>query len=457
MSGLSAPLRQPRSGQQLGEGRRQQDPRGHDHATPVTMRPAPDYAAEHPVVRTHPETGRGALRQHRPHVAFQGHERGGEQPCSTICSSIRPARIHLPVPLARRLARLLGQSLRAALSGQRLSRLPPLDAAHRARRRRAPLEGSAWPGCDERSHHRLTSVSTTETRRRGRHAARGAAVVIVAATLPAADRARRGGHHPPDRGRRRHRRGHDLPRLPGQGLPLQAVRRGGVRQRAARSRRSTGSASIPPSPSAGGGGRDPAGADRPSGGWRPARPPLHDTTRRGLIVSRAGSTDVTATGRSSPEAQGGRPGAARARWRAPPEPDREADAARPDRGPVPPRRGGRTSLVLIKLLGAPAPPLRSADRLGRHLPVHRRHRGPVPPAPQRQDHRRRGPRRDPAFIRSGGHPDARRHPHPGRVRRHRRLLGARIAMGFGRDIRAGCSTRSPSSPPRRWAPSGRLR
>ena len=94
--------------------------------------------------RAHPSRDRpqGALhlgRAHRPHQGLDGE---GE-PASAAVPVGPPdqAGIHLPFPVARGLARLLGQSLRHAQSDQRLSRLPPRHAPHYAGRRQASLEG----------------------------------------------------------------------------------------------------------------------------------------------------------------------------------------------------------------------------------------------------------------------------------------------------------------------------
>ena len=119
-------------------------------------RPSPTLEpVEHPVVRTHPETGaRVAVREPRLHLAHQGASTG---PRATRCSAflyapLGEARVHRALPLARRRRRLLGQPHHPARGRRRLRRpAPGHPAGHAPGRRASVAAGRAtapgWESC----------------------------------------------------------------------------------------------------------------------------------------------------------------------------------------------------------------------------------------------------------------------------------------------------------------------
>src|SRR5204862_7094669 len=92
------------------------------------------------------DRAQGALREHRAHRALRRPLRGGELAAPQLpLPASGAAGIHLPLRLARRPYRPLGQPLRAAQSGERLPRLPARHAPHHARRRSTKIVRALSP------------------------------------------------------------------------------------------------------------------------------------------------------------------------------------------------------------------------------------------------------------------------------------------------------------------------
>ena len=143
----AAHARRPVGRERLGQGRRDQDPRGpHQRMRRPTSRAArsPPSTRWCAPIRNRQE---GALCQFWPHRALRRHDRGEEsQPLPTSCSRM-VKRVHLPPVVERRRHRVLGQpALRAAQPGQRDYHVHASAARVTLQRGPAALGSEAAPG-----------------------------------------------------------------------------------------------------------------------------------------------------------------------------------------------------------------------------------------------------------------------------------------------------------------------
>ena len=172
-------------------------------------RSQPSSPIEHPVVRTHPETGRRSLfvnPQFTSHVVGLS-ARHSEALLDLLYHHMTVARAHRAPPVARRRRRLLGQPLDHALRHPRLRRRPPRDAPRDPAGRPAAHDRRR-PSPNPSSRGRPAGAAPSGARRPPRTPAPGPAGDPVGPLAPsrrpatgrAAARPRAGRH------RRRHRR-----------------------------------------------------------------------------------------------------------------------------------------------------------------------------------------------------------------------------------------------------------